>query len=183
MSHVCPIWVGRLLASPVRKLLENPTALFAPHVRESMTVLEPGPGMGFFTLPLARLVGDSGRVIAVDVQERMLEALRGRAAKAGLSERIDCRLAGDGLDPLADLESQVDFAAAIHMVHETPDPAAFIASVARTLKPGARFLVREPRFHVSAREFADTLRWAEDAGLRVLDPDAPANIRQALFEK
>ena len=55
------------MASPLRGLLENPGELVGASVRERMTVLEPGPGLGLFTVPLARLVGPSGRVIALEV--------------------------------------------------------------------------------------------------------------------
>jgi len=78
--RVCPWWLGYLLASPVRRLLQDPRKLLGPYVREGMTVLEPGPGMGFFTLEIARLVGPSGRVVAVDIQPRMLSSLRRRSA-------------------------------------------------------------------------------------------------------
>ncbi len=60
-KRVCPWWLGYLLASRLRRLWEDPRTILAPYVREDMTVLEPGPGMGFFTLELARLVGSSGR--------------------------------------------------------------------------------------------------------------------------
>jgi len=54
MAHrVCPWWLGYLLASPLRRLLQDPAAIVGPYVREGMTVLEPGPGMGFFTLAMA----------------------------------------------------------------------------------------------------------------------------------
>ena len=56
-----------------------------------MTVLEPGPGMGFFTLELARLVGPEGRVIAVEVQPQMIAGLRRRAERATLIDRIETR--------------------------------------------------------------------------------------------
>ena len=55
---------------------------------EALFVLEPGPGMGFFTLELARLVGQTGKVIAVDLQQQMLDVLKRRAEKAGVAERI-----------------------------------------------------------------------------------------------
>ena len=55
----------------MRRLSQDPGKVLAPYVRESMTVLEPGPCMGFFTLELARLVGPSGRVAAVDIQPPM----------------------------------------------------------------------------------------------------------------
>lgn len=45
----------------------DPQKLLAPYVHERMIVLEPGPGMGFFTLQLARLVRASGRVVALDI--------------------------------------------------------------------------------------------------------------------
>ena len=92
---VCPWWVGYILASPIRKLVQDPARMLKPFVRVGMTVLEPGPGMGFFTLELARLVGPEGRVIAVDVQPQMIAGLRRRAERAGLIDRIDIRLAGD----------------------------------------------------------------------------------------
>src|SRR3974377_2079801 len=93
MAHrVCPWWIGYFLVSPLRRFLQDPSTLVGPFVSAGMVVLEPGPGMGFFTLELARRVGPNGRVIAIDVQPRMLEGLRKRAAKAGLGERIDARL-------------------------------------------------------------------------------------------
>jgi SAM-dependent methyltransferase len=80
MAHrVCPWWLGHVLINPLRRLWQDPRKILAPFVREGMTVLEPGPGMGFFTLELARLVGPSGRVVALDVQSKMLDRLKRRA--------------------------------------------------------------------------------------------------------
>src|SRR5512138_823129 len=105
MGHrVCPWWIGWLLASPIRKLVQDPARILGPFVRDGMTVLEPGPGMGFFTLELARRVGPGGRVVAVDLQPEMLAGLRRRAARAGLEKQLDARLASAtslGIDDLA----------------------------------------------------------------------------------
>ena len=70
-SHhrVCPWWLGYWLVNPLRRFLEDPGSLYGELIREGMTVLEPGCGMGYFTLDLARRVGPSGRVVALDVQE------------------------------------------------------------------------------------------------------------------
>ena len=85
MAHrICPWWLGYLLANPIRRLWHNPRAILQSSVQEGMLVLEPGCGMGFFTLELARLVGRNGKVIAVDVQPRMIAGLKRRARKAGL---------------------------------------------------------------------------------------------------
>jgi len=83
-QHVCPWWVGHFLASPFRRFAHNPRKILAPHVRPGMTVLDLGPGMASFTLDLARFAGPAGRVIAVDIQPRMLREVEKRAAKAGL---------------------------------------------------------------------------------------------------
>jgi predicted methyltransferase len=66
--EVFPWWAGYLLLFPARRLLQDPRKILAPYVSEGMTVLEPGPAMGFFTLELARLVGPAGRVIADEIR-------------------------------------------------------------------------------------------------------------------
>lgn len=65
--HLCPWWLGYLLASPIRKFGQNPTKILEPYVKPGISCLDVGPGMGFFTLPMARLTGESGRVIAVEI--------------------------------------------------------------------------------------------------------------------
>ena len=74
-----------------------------------MTVLEPGPGMGFFTLELARLVAPAGRVIAVDVQPQMIAGLRRRARRAGLLDGIDTRVVPPTSMGLDDCKGAADF--------------------------------------------------------------------------
>jgi ubiquinone/menaquinone biosynthesis C-methylase UbiE len=162
---VCPWWLGPLLASPLRRLFQDPGKMLGPYVREGMTVLEPGPGMGFFTLELARRVGAQGRVVAVDVQARMLKGLRRRAVKAGLADRIDMRLAQPDSMGLDDLAGKVDLAVVIAMVHEVPSPDRLFAEIAATLKPGACLFLVEPTGHVNAEKFQAELDDAARAGL------------------
>jgi len=168
MPHsVCPWWIGYLLASPLRRLAYKPEQILAEHVREGMTVLEPGPGMGFFTLELAQRVGASGRVVAVDIQQEMLDHLKRRAGKAGLLDRVDVRLAQPDSMGLTDLAGAVDFVLAFAMVHEVPSPGKFFAEAARTLKPAAGMLLVEPAGHVKDAEFDAELADAARAGLMV----------------
>ena len=184
MAHrVCPWWIGYFLASPLRKLRQDPHAILSPYVREGMVVLEPGPGMGFFTLELARLVGPGGRVIALDVQPKMLSALARRARRAGLAERIETRqVAADGMG-LGDLAGAVDFALAFAMVHEVPDAAHFFAEVAAAMKPGARLLLAEPKGHVDEPQFAATLELAGRSGLGAERRPAIPSSRTAVLVK
>jgi len=167
MAHpVCPWWIGHLLTSPIRQLWQNPRSMLAPFVTEGMTVLEPGPGMGFFTLELARLVGPAGHVVAVDVQPRMLGALRRRASKAGLLDRIETRQVTDDALGIGDLAGKVDFVLAFAMVHEVGDAARFFAEVSAAMKRGARLLMSEPVGHVTEARFTATLDLAARFGLR-----------------
>ena len=59
-QHVCPWWVGYLLANPIRRMMQDPEELLRPYLWSGMTVLEPGPGMGFFTIPVAQMIGETG---------------------------------------------------------------------------------------------------------------------------
>jgi SAM-dependent methyltransferase len=168
MGHrICPWWLGYLLISPLRRLFQDPVAIIKPYVREGMTILEPGPGMGFFTLELARLAGASGRVVAVDVQPRMIAKLKRRLAKAGLLERTNARLVSPDSLGLQDLEGKVDFVLAMAMVHEMPSSGRFFSEVAQAMKPGATLLLAEPSGHVKKDVFEAELRDAAAAGLEV----------------
>jgi ubiquinone/menaquinone biosynthesis C-methylase UbiE len=168
MAHrVCPWGLGYFLLSPLRRIGQNPHEIVAPFVREGMTVLEPGPGMGFFTLELARLVGARGRVVAVDIQAKMLDKLKRRAAKAGVAERIDARLASADSLGISDLAGNVDFILAFAMVHEMPDAVRFFREAAAASKDGATLLLAEPKGHVKEADFDAELRLAKEAGFEL----------------
>ncbi len=134
--HVCPVWIGYLLASPVRRWFENPERILAPLARPGQLALDVGCAMGFFTLPLARLVGPQGRVVAVDVQQKMLDGLARRLRKRGLADRVESRLSDAHGLPLDDLAASVDIALIVHVVHEVPDPGALFSQIATAMKPG-----------------------------------------------
>jgi tRNA A58 N-methylase Trm61 len=182
-NRVCPWWMGYLLLGPLRRAFQDPGQILSPYVRPGMVVLEPGPGMGFFTLELARLVGPAGRIVAVDIQARMLDGLRRRAAKAGLGERVTTRLVQPNSLSVNDLAGQVDFVLAFALVHELPNARTFFADAAASLKPGGTLLVAEPTGHVSADAFEDELRAAVAAGLAVQDRPSIRRSRTALLIK
>jgi len=170
MSHrVCPPWLGYWLVCPARRWWQNPTDVVGPYVHAGQMVLEPGPGMGYFTLELARLVGGTGRVIAVDIQRKMLERLRKRAANAGLLERLDMRLASSESMGIAELGRTVDFTLAFAVVHEFPDQTRFFNEVAEVSRPPmATLLLAEPKGHVKESLFASELEAACAAGFEVV---------------
>jgi len=177
VHRVCPWWLGWALASPLRRLWQDPAAILAPHLRPGMIVLEPGPGMGFFTLEAARRVGPTGRVVAVDLQPRMLAGLRRRAERAGLSRTVEARLASADSLGIDDLAGRVDLVLAFAMVHEVADAGRFFAEVRRALAPQGRVFLAEPSGHVSGEAFQATLEVARREGL--LAEPGPA-IRRSL---
>jgi len=136
--------------------------------------------MGYFSIPLARLVGAGGKVICVDLQERMLAGVRRRAERADVVDRI--RLHPAGMDGLG-LTETADFALAFWMLHEVPDQAAFLAEVRACLRPGGRLMVAEPRIHVGSAAFERSVEVARSIGLEPIARPAVALSRAALFSR
>ncbi len=163
---VCPWWLCFTFDNPIRKLLHNPETILSPYVRPGNTVIDVGAGMGYFSIPLARLVGPAGHVTAIDVQARMLAALASRARSCGVSERIKPHLANS--DSLGN-HSKVDFIVAFWMVHEVPDQRAFLTEIFGFLKPDGLFLLVEPIFHVPKKSFLRTIQTADEIGFVVKD--------------
>ena len=163
MPHVCPWWGGYFLDNPIRRLLHRPEQILAPFVRPGMTVLDFGCGMGLFSLAAAGLVGEQGRVIAVDLQPQMLVALGRRAAKAGLKDRI--RLHRSEPDRIG-LAEPCDLVLAFWSAHEVPDPEQLFIDIRACLVPEGAFLIAEPIGHVTAEKFAAMLNRAQQLGFR-----------------
>ncbi len=182
-ERVCPVWVGYLLSSPLRKLIQNPEKILSPHVKPGMTVVDVGCAMGFFSIPMAGMVGPSGRVVCVDIQEKMLQSLKKRAVKAGVDAAMEYRLCVNGALGLEDLDQGVDFILAFAVVHEVPDPAKLFAETFRALKPGGRFLLCEPAGHVSQQLFRDTVEQARACGYQVVDSPRISKSHAVLLEK
>jgi ubiquinone/menaquinone biosynthesis C-methylase UbiE len=139
--------------------------------------------MGFFTFELARMVGAAGRVVAVDIQPKMISVLKRRLAKAGLLERVDARVAAAHSLGLEDLTGNIDFVLAFAVVHELTAPGHFFAEAAQALKPGGSLLLAEPVGHVKPLQFAQQLAFAAQAGLRVTDQPSIRRSHAALLQK
>ncbi|MBP7706757.1 MAG: methyltransferase domain-containing protein [Candidatus Aminicenantes bacterium] len=162
-EHVCPPWLSFTLTNAFRRRAQDPDRIVGPFVRTGDVVLDIGCGPGFFAVPMARMVGASGRVVAVDIHPGMLERTRRRAVRAGLGDRVKLHLAGrtaPGLDPA----ERADLALVFWMAHEVPDPGRLFAEIGAALKPGGRLLLVEPKLHVPAAAFAALVARAGSAG-------------------
>ena len=166
MQKICPWYRVRWFDNALRRLFFDPTKLFGPYVRPGMTVMDVGCGAGFNCLGLARLVGDGGRVIAVDLQPELLGILEARARRAGLSHRIRARQCeADDIE----ISERVDFVNAFWMVHETPSTVDFLHQICSCLKPGRHLFVAEPNSRVSPDAFQLMTELAKGLGLVVAD--------------
>ena len=165
-QEVCPPWLCFTFDNIFRKLVQNPYRILRPYVKPGFTALDVGPGMGYFTIPLAKLAGNTGKVIAADLQQPMLDGVKRKALKAGVSDRIELHLTkSDNIG----ISEPVDFCLSFWMVHEVPDRTRFISEIASVLKPGGLWLIAEPNIHVSRQDFNRTLEIAKNTGLSVVD--------------
>jgi len=178
--HVCPRWCCFTFDNAFRRLIHRPARLLLPYLQPGMTALDVGPGLGYFTIPMARAVGPSGRVIAADVQPAMLSAVERRARRAGLTERIRTHLSKD--TELGVIET-VDFALAFWVIHEVPEPARLLGEILAALRPGGLFLLAEPRLHVSPQKFEELIAVVLAAGFALRDRPKVALSRAALLAR
>ena len=178
-NRICPVEAAGSLDNRFRKWIQPPQKILKPYVREGMTVLDIGCGPGFFTIELARMVGNSGRVIACDVQEGMLEKVRKKIRGTELEKRITLVLSSQnkiGTTELADL------ILTFWVVHEAPDQRSFLKEIFTLIKPNGRFLLVEPTFHVTKRAFSKTIDIAQEIGFRQTETPKIIFSRAAVLE-
>jgi ubiquinone/menaquinone biosynthesis C-methylase UbiE len=177
-GRVCPWWMAYTFDNPFRHLFHKPEKLLGPYVQKGMTVMDIGCGMGFFSIGMARLVGDGGRVLSVDIQQKMLDVLKKRAQKAGLLNRIQVAKCEPGI---IDVEAKADFILCFWMVHEVPDAAAFFRQLRRHITRNGKFLIAEPKNHVSGEDFEKTLHLIQESGFELIERPEISMSKAALF--
>lgn len=167
--RICPLEKAGLLDFGLRQLLQNPKKILGPYVREGMTALDLGCGPGFFTMEMARLAGSSGNVIAADLQAGMLEIVRSKIGNSDLAPRVKFHLCPANRIGLA---QKCDFVLVFYMLHEVPDPGAFLREIRALLAENGKVLLVEPKWHVTPKAFLYAVAVMEQAGFTVLErPD------------
>lgn len=134
--HCCPVWVGYVLASPLRHLVEDPDEALGRLVNPGDRIIEVGPGMGF-TLPLARRVGPSGKAFCVELASGMLTRLQRRVDPARLTDRVTSRQCRTESLALDDLRGSAQGALLLNVLHELSDPPTTVAELHATVVPGS----------------------------------------------
>lgn len=165
-NRVCPVERSGHLDNRWRRWFQHPRKILKAFIREGMTVLDVGCGPGFFTIEMARMVGESGRVIAADLQEGMLRKLENKIKATELKNRIILHQCADNR---IGLEEKIDFALAFYMVHEIRNQDAFFRELAAILKSEGRLFIAEPPLHVSKKSFERMIERACEAGFAIAD--------------
>jgi len=168
-ESVCPVWVGHILASPFRKLIQNPERILEPYLKNGMMVLDIGSAMGFFSLPMAKMVSPNGRVICVDMQENMLTGLKKRASKAGVLDNIQTVTCNQSSLNIDKFKEKIDFALLFAVLHEIPDQQSCLKQISSALKPGSKILFAEPSGHVEETAFEKSLVIMEQNNLHIIE--------------
>jgi SAM-dependent methyltransferase len=126
-----------LLEPPDREAWQKPDQVMdALRIAEGTIVADLGAGGGWFTMRLARRVGRSGRVYAVDVQRLMIEAIERRVEREGLNNVT--AIQGEYDDPKLPSDARIDAVLIVDAFHEMEDPVRLLKNVARTLTPHGR---------------------------------------------
>ena len=163
-TRVCPAELSGSLDNSFRRFFQNPVKILSPYIEKGMTVVDLGCGPGFFSVEISKLVTSSGKVIAVDLQEKMLEKVR-RKIEGTDSERI-IELHKCEADKVGVTE-KVDFVLAFWMIHEVPDKQKLFIELKSILKPTGKIFIIEPKFHVSKSEFEDMIYILKNTGFEI----------------
>jgi SAM-dependent methyltransferase len=132
-------WLDR----PQRETEEHPEVVIdALELREGEVVADLGAGSGFFTFRIAPKVGKTGKVLAVDIQEEMLDAIRQRAAALKLTNVEEIR--DTETDPELPADG-VDVVLMVDVYHEISYPYEVMTKVRESLRPDGRVVFVEYR--------------------------------------
>jgi ubiquinone/menaquinone biosynthesis C-methylase UbiE len=182
-THICPVWVGYIMASPLRKWQQDPYKILSLYISEGMKILEIGPAMGFFSLPMAKMTGNSGTLYCVDIQEKMLSRLHQRAVKAGVDKVIEMRIAGADSLNISDLKDTINFTLLANVVHEVPEKKKLFSEITGSMKQKSTLLFIEPKGHVNQIMWEKSISTAQDCGLQVVREPIISGSRAVEFYK
>ena len=177
-QRICPVEYAGGLDHSLRSLLQNPQKILKPYIHKGMSVLDLGCGPGFFSVEMAKMLEDSGKVIAADLQKGMLDKVISKIKGTELEQRIIIHKCGE---QEIGLNEKVDFILAFYMVHEVPDKERLFEEFKSILNPNGKIYIIEPKFHVSKKQFEDMINKITGHGFEILARPKVFFSRTALF--
>lgn len=136
-----PEFLANLIDNPLRRRFQPPNEMPIRHnIEPGMTVLEVGPGNGRYTIETARRVGSTGKVLAIDIEPKMIERVNRRAQVKGITN-LEAKVA-DVYDLPFD-DGTFDAIYLIAVISEIPDPDRALNEFYRLLKPSGTLAFSE----------------------------------------
>ena len=178
-EHTCPWWICFTFDNPLRKLIHDPVKMLSPYVKKGDRVLDLGPGMGHFTIPLCAMVGDEGVVYAADIQRKMLEGIERKAKRKNIRNLKTILIEENSFET----DTDFDVILAFWMMHEVDDKELMLKGLRDKLKEDGKLLIAEPKIHISEKRFEDEIDLVKKAGFRMTTGPAISLSRAALFMK
>ncbi|MFN2226723.1 MAG: class I SAM-dependent methyltransferase [Anaerolineae bacterium] len=176
-----PEFLAGLIDNPWRRRVQPPDEMPRRHgIAPGMRVLEVGPGNGRYTLATARRVGTGGRVVAVDIEPRIVERVRARVAAEGV-DNVEVRVA-DVYDLPFD-DGSFDAAYMIAVIGEIPEPDRALAEFRRVLRPAGSLAFSELLVDPDYPLAGTLVRWASAAGFRLRRREGGFFAYTLVFEK
>jgi ubiquinone/menaquinone biosynthesis C-methylase UbiE len=179
-KHTCPWWLAYSWDNRLRKLIHDARQILKPYLSEGDRVADIGCGMGYFSIAMVEYVGSSGKIFAVDLQQKMLDILNERSKKLNARLPIKTILAGS---EEKDIEVSLDFILSFWMLHEVEDKEAFLKNWYSFLKEGGKYLLVEPKIHTTQKLFDEEVKICKHIGFEEISHPQVRVSRAVLFRK
>ncbi|MGD8753314.1 MAG: methyltransferase domain-containing protein [Anaerolineales bacterium] len=162
-----PQFMANLIDNPLRRRIQPPHETPIRHgVQPGMTVLEIGPGNGTYTIATARRVGNSGKIITVDIEPRMIQRVTQRADAEGITN-IEARLADVYELPFED--ETFDLVYMIAVINEIPNPESALNEFQRVLKSNGKLVFSELFLDPDYQLAGTLIRRVNSAGFQLIE--------------
>ena len=175
---ICLMEHAHQLDNPFRKLGHNAGRLFKKYINKGDTVIDVGCGTGIFSIGLAKMVGEHGRVLAVDLQQGMLDKVAEKIKGSKYENTIE--LIKSGVESTG-LTEPADFIIAFYIVHEVSSAENFFKEMHSLLKAGKYLYIAEPPHHATTESFAEMITVAEGCGFEIAARPKVIMGRTAVF--
>ena len=177
-----PAFIAQLIHNPIRRRFVQRPEMVADRVglRPGMVVVEIGPGKGSYTIAMAERVAPGGRVYAIDIHEEVVECLRRRAERDGITNLYP------SVDDACDLsfeDGSVERVVAIACLPEIPEPVRALREFHRILKPDGLVCLSELLPDPDYPRRGTEKRWAEEAGFELSEEFGTWFVYQLNFRK
>jgi ubiquinone/menaquinone biosynthesis C-methylase UbiE len=136
-----PEFAADIIDNPLRRSIQPPDKTAVRHgIHPGMTVLEVGPGNGTYTVAAARRIGNTGKLITIDIEPKMIERIKNKTQEEGITN-IDARVADVYDLPFED--GYFDMVYMITVIGEIPEPERAMREFHRVLKPDGTLVFSE----------------------------------------